>query len=283
MSGASYNGYPWKQRAGILRAYHRGDAGPDFTLDGKPCGLCGDPNRAPNEWHSEDYSEPYSFEPPQSYPVCKSCHSRLHKRFQRPPEEWELFCRHVEAGGYGREFVALYPTAKRAELCARIAGDQMLEVTPIRSQFADLQWWRDLTLDPESLEAPWARPRPLRGRPDVAAYRYAIEQAKLSEIERAILSYHANAYRRTVTMRNIATEVLGTSNSSAANLSYGRLAKRIALHLDFVPDKRDDGSSFWMSALAEGWQPPSSKAVAREYELVMVPSLASVMQNQARA
>ncbi|MFZ1744140.1 MAG: hypothetical protein WAT93_14910, partial [Pontixanthobacter sp.] len=249
MSGASYNGYPWKQRAGILRAYHRGDAGPDFTLDGKPCGLCGDPDRAPNEWHSEDYSEPYSFEPPQSYPVCKSCHSRLHKRFQRPSEEWDLFCRHVEAGGYGREFVILYPTTKRAELCARIADGQLVEIAPIRSQFAEQTWWRDLTLDPESLEAPWARPRPLRARPDEAAYRYAIEQAKLSEIERAILSYHANAYRRTVTMRNIATEVLGKSNSSAANLAYGGLARRIAMHLDFVPDKRADGTPFWMSAL----------------------------------
>lgn len=51
MIGASYNGYSGRQRDLILKAYHRGDAGPDFTLASKPCGLCGDPDRAPNEWH----------------------------------------------------------------------------------------------------------------------------------------------------------------------------------------------------------------------------------------
>jgi len=34
MSGASYDGYAWRQRDMILKAYHRGDAGPDLTLAG---------------------------------------------------------------------------------------------------------------------------------------------------------------------------------------------------------------------------------------------------------
>lgn len=67
MSGSLYNGYSWKQREAILRAYQAGEAGPGFSFGGRPCGLCGDPDRAPGEWHSEDYSPPYRFEPPATY------------------------------------------------------------------------------------------------------------------------------------------------------------------------------------------------------------------------
>jgi hypothetical protein len=273
MSGSSYNGYTWKQRDLILKAYHRGDAGPEFTLVGKPCGLCGDPDRPPNEWHSEDYSQPFTFEPPQTYPLCKPCHLRLHKRFNQPAEEWELFCRHVDAGGYGSEFVQQYPPSKRMALCDKIAAGEPVKVDTIRSRDDAKPWWRDLTLDPESLQAAWARPRPLRPRPDKSAYRDALRQAALSEIEWAILRYHARAYRRTVTMREIANNVLGQTGPSAANLAYGGLAKRISRYLDWEPDRREDGSYFWMSVIAEGWMPTSTKERPREFEFVMVPAL----------
>lgn len=279
MSGASYNGYTWRQRDLILKAYHRGDAGPDFTLPGKPCGLCGDPDRAQNEWHSEDYSQPFSFEPPQTYPICKPCHLRLHKRFNQPAEEWELFCRHLDAGGYGREFVPTYPVPQRRVLCEQIAEGEEVHVAPIRPRTIADAWWRGLTLDPESLDAPWARPRPLRARPDEDAYREALRLAALSETEWAMLRFHARAHRRTVTMRDVAREVLGKSNPSSANLAYGRLAKRIGEQLDWEPDLRDDGTPFWMSVIAEGWQPPSPKGTKREYELVMVPVMAELAAN----
>lgn len=277
MSGASYNGYSWRQRDLILKAYHRGEAGADFTLAGKPCGLCGDPDRPPNEWHSEDYSQPFSFEPPQSYPICKPCHLRLHKRFNQSVEEWELFCRHVDAGGYGREFVATYPVPRRRALCGQIAAGEEVAVEPIRPRAVAGAWWRGLTLDPESLDAPWARPRPLRSRPDEAAYREAIQLASPSETEWAMLRFHAGTLRRTATMREVAKEVLGKPNPPAANLAYGRLAKRIGEHLDWEPDLRDDGTPFWMSVIAEGWQPPSTKNTKREYELVMVPVLMRIL------
>lgn len=279
MSGASYNGYSWKQRDLILKAYHRGDAGPDFTLIGKPCGLCGDPNRPPNEWHSEDYSQPFTFEPPQTYPLCKACHQRLHKRFRQPAEEWELFCRHIDAGGYGSEFVPAYSVRKRGELCAKIAAGEPVEVDPIRARPDGAKWWRELTLDPESLDAAWARPRPLRARPDERSYRSALDAAEPSEQEWAILRFHANAYRRTVTMREIAREVLGSDRPQTANLAYGRLAKRIGQALDWVPDLRPNGSPFWMSVIAEGWQPPSRNGERRDYELVMVPVLTAAVSS----
>src|SRR5471030_2478852 len=104
MGGAPYNGYEWRQRAKIIPAFRR-ETGRRAPFEGEPCAMCGDPDRAAGEWHSEDYSEPFSFRPPESYPVCKACHGRLHKRFNAEPGEWELFCLYLEAGGYGSEFV----------------------------------------------------------------------------------------------------------------------------------------------------------------------------------
>ncbi len=92
-----------------------------------------------------------------------------------------------------------------------------------------------------------------------------------------MLRYHALAFRRTVTMREIATKVLDQTAPSAANLAYGRLAKRIGEFLKWDPDRREDGSPFWMSVIAEGWMPPTTPAKPREFELVMVPVLAGLV------
>ncbi|MCD1645316.1 hypothetical protein [Aurantimonas coralicida] len=276
MTGTTYNGYSWQQREAIMKAFRRGQAGADFSFAGKPCGLCGDPDRPASEWHSEDYSQPYSFVPPQSYPLCKPCHSRLHKRFDRPAAEWEVFCRHVDAGGTGQEFTALYPPGKRDAMCRRIAEGLPVDLPRLRERPDGPAWWRGLTLDPESLAAPWARPRPLRPRPGAQAYRQAIAAAAPTEKEAAILRFHAAAPRRTVTMRTIARQVLNKDDPRAANLAYGRLARRIGENLDFEPDRREDGSFFWMSVVAEGWEPRASRDQRREYELVMIPALGEI-------
>ncbi len=273
MSGSSYNGYSWRQRNKILLAYHRGEAGPDFTLAGKPCGLCGDPDRAPGEWHSEDYSEPFSFQPPESYPMCRSCHSRIHKRFNAPDEEWELFCLHLEAGGFGNEFVPLYPKATRRSVIEQMRNGFIPKVDPIRPLDDRLRWWRSLTLNPESLEAPWARPRPLKARPSIVDYENAMVAIALSAKERRILSLHANSAFRSVTMSKIAVEVLNSKSASAANLIYGKLAHKIADELNWEVDRREDQTPIWMSVIAEGWQPSRRP----EYEWVMIPSLQSAV------
>ena len=275
MSGSWYNGYDWAQRAKILRAIKRGEAGPGFGTAARPCGMCGDSDRPPNNWHSEDYSEPFLFAPPATFPLCNACHGRLHKRFANPNAEWELFCRHIEAGGYGREFTRMDSPASRRKMCAAIEEGQPVACQPIRERLAYTLDCRDLTLDPESLYAPWARPRPLRPRPSEAAYRDAFTAAALSDVEWGILCYHASAPKRTVTMRQIAQNVLDSSSPGAANLSYGKLARRISRRLNWSPDKRIDGSPFWTSVFAEGWQP---RAEGREYELVMVPTLAALVE-----
>ena len=229
--------------------------------------MCGDPERPHRGWHSEDYSEPFNFEPPASYPICEPCHKKLHHRFDAPAGEWELFCRHLEAGGYGREFVELRSLAERRLLYERIESGTPVELAHVRGREPGPNWWRDLTLDTESRLAPWARPRPLRPRPDAAAFRRAFDEIGLSEQQTSFLRAHANAPRRTATMRALSYAALGREDPKAANLLYGTLARRLTSLLEWEPDQRDDGSSVWMSLLAEGWWPQG-----REYEWVMVPS-----------
>ncbi|RWM04332.1 MAG: hypothetical protein EOR68_03760 [Mesorhizobium sp.] len=273
MSNAHYNGYSWQQRAKIMPAYRR-LTGRNAPFEGEPCAMCSDPDRPQGEWHSEDYSEPFSFQPPESYPLCKPCHARLHKRFNSVPGEWELFCLHLEAGGYGSEFVKLRSLPDRQALSERIAAGHKVELPVIRARQPGSYWWRSLTLDPESLVAPWARPRPLRPRPDEAAFRLAFEEAGLSDRDIAFLRVHADAPRRTVTMRLLAQEALSKDDPKTANLLYGKLAGRLTSLLQWEPDLRDDGSPIWMSLLAEGWWPPG-----REYEWTMVPSVAEAVRS----
>lgn len=234
--------------------------------------MCGDPERKDGEWHSEDYSEPYSFQPPQSYPVCTTCHSRLHKRFAATPHEWELFCRHLEVGGYGREFVATYTREERQRLCHQLESGQDVSLVVIRPKEPGPHWWRTLTLDPESLEAPWARPRPLRPRPTTNAFEQAFIAAELTDVEVRLLRAHEGAPRRTAAMRFLSRAVLHTDRPQAANLIYGKLAARLTEWLDWIPDHRPDGSPIWMSLVAEGWSPPD-----REFEWTMVSSVAEAV------
>lgn len=272
MGNAPYNGYTWQQRARILSAYRK-LGGRSAPFERLPCAMCCDPDRPPGEWHSEDYSEPYTFQPPQTYPLCKPCHGRLHKRFNAAPGEWELFCLHLEAGGYGSEFVRLYSLSQRRALSGEIAVGAKIKLPIKRRREPGPYWWRDLTLDPESLHAPWARPRPLRPRPDEAAFVEALAKAGLSNKEVALLRTHAHVPRRTATMRTLAKEALGVHNPQSANLIYGRLAARLTKMLEWTPDCRIDGSPVWMSLVAEGWSPPD-----REFEWTMVPTLAAAVR-----
>jgi hypothetical protein len=271
----SYNGYTGRQRDKIVTAYRK-LTGKHAPFEGEPCGMCGDPERPHQGWHSEDYSEPFVFEPPASYPICEPCHKRLHRRFNSLPGEWELFCRHLEAGGYGKEFVELRSVAERRILCDRIAAGAHLSLPRIRNSEPGPYWWRALTLDPESLHAPWARPRPLRARPDEAAFRRAFADARMSDREINLLWTHANAPRRTATMRMLAREALSSDSYRTANQVYGGLTKRLTSLLGWEPDRREDGSPFWVSLIAEGWNPPG-----REFELIMVPSAAAAVATLA--
>ena len=268
MADGNYNGYSWKQREKPSPALKL--ALPNGYRSGQgPCDLCGDPERQ-TELHSEDYSEPYTFKPPQSYWLCKSCHSRLHKRFNQPKESWVLFLIHLRVGGYGVEFSELYSVGKRKAWQAELAAGRDVALPSIRDRkLVGDPWWEKLSLDPESLVAAWARPRPLRPRPDLDAYREAMAQIKPSERELALLRCHATSPNCSASMRYLAEHALNSNNPSIANLAYGSLAHRLCSALpQWQPDTRKDGSSIWMSVVAEGWEPEG-----REFEWVLVPQL----------
>jgi hypothetical protein len=272
-----YNGYSWQQRSRIAPHYRKATGKASPFGNGEPCAMCGDPDRPPHEWHSEDYSEPFSYQPPASYPLCKPCHSRLHKRFNADMGEWELFCLHLEAGGYGSEFSKMRTVEERRDLARQITSGAPINLPRIRDKEAGPWWWRALTLDPESLRAPWARPRPLRPRPDTAAFLRAFEQVDMSDREILLLQTHANAPRRTATMRTLARQALGSDNYQSANSAYGKLTQRLTSLLAWEPELRSNGTPFWVSLIAEGWNPPG-----REFELTMVPTAAAAVARLAQ-
>jgi hypothetical protein len=62
-------------------------------------------------------------------------------------------------------------------------------------------------------------------------------------------------------MRQLGAAALRAGTYGGANAIYGRLAARRARELHWEPDPRENRSPIWMSAVAEGWQPPG-----REFE-----------------
>lgn len=279
--GNSYNGYSWKQREEILRAHKRlapNDPQLAYIRSKGPCEICGDPGDPghPPQWHSEDYSRPYLFSPPATFILCNVCHARIHKRFpdeSGKPSDWKVFLVHLRSGGYGREFVG-HPRRERLEWQAQIdAGETITPPSRRQRELTGQEWWQTLSLDPESLEAPWARPRPWIARPSTNEYKAALDLVQPTSAEIAILKAHANFPRRCATMRQLADSALSSMSPSQANLMYGKLAHRFAeaLAMKWVPEKREDGSPMWMTTVAEGWQP-----MGREFEWVMVSNLATI-------
>lgn len=276
--GNPYNGYSWEQREDILRAEKRlarNDPLLAYQQSKGPCEICGDPGPHA-QWHSEDYSRPYLFSPPAAFILCNVCHQRLHKRFpdkNGKSSDWKVFLAHVRSGGYGREFTA-YPRQVRLAWQAQIdAGETITLHCERRRELTGQEWWQTLSLDTESLEAPWAHQRPWLERPSTEEYRVALDRIRSTSGELALLQAHANFPRRCATMRQLAGRALSSTSPSEANLMYGKLAHRLAdaLASKWVPEKRKDGSPMWMTTVAEGWQP-----TGREFEWVMVSNVAAI-------
>ena len=280
--GNSYNGYTWKQREEILHARERLEPNSPrrFYMQSKgPCEICGDPGEPSHpltQRHSEDYSRPYLFCPPATYILCNVCHSRLHKRFPNQSgksSDWKVYLAHLRSGGYGREFTA-YSLKERGAWQTQIeAGKSITLQSEHPRELTGQEWWQILSLDRESLDAPWARPRPWIERPSTEAYKAALEQVQPNSEELALLKAHANSARRCATMRQLAGSALSSCLPSDANSKYGKLAHRLAdaLGSAWVPEKRKDGTFKWMTTVAEGWKP-----VKREFEWVMIPNLAAI-------
>lgn len=280
--GEPYNGYTWDQRKKILQYEKRLRREDPLNQRAyllrkiKKCEICddpGDPENPHTQWHSEDYSQPFSLRPPQTFVLCNVCHSRIHKRFpdkNGKASDWKVFLAHLRSGGYGREFTQ-YPRATRVAWQVQIEEGQTVTLqSEHKRQLTGMEWWQTLTLDPESLLAPWARPRPWRERPSTENFRTALEKIHPTEREWALLKTHANFPRRCASMRQLAKHALSSEFPATANLAYGNLAHKLADALNSIW-LREHPEDDWMSLVAEGWRP-----VGREYEWVMVPTLALV-------
>jgi len=159
--GNWYNGYSPKER------HAKGRAIAQLMRDGKlpeappgPCALCGDPE-ATLELHSEDYSQPFLFEPPAAYALCYVCHRiKLHKRFFNRAD-WEAYKAHVRRGGYARDLKDPKVQAELKTLKRAMKNGERLELRTLRPvKSAAAAWWERLACDKSTLKAASARPRP---------------------------------------------------------------------------------------------------------------------------
>lgn len=154
-----YNGYTPKERGRKLRASYRIFPNRTHPLYGaKGCQICGNP-ACPVEPHTEDYSLPYLWDNPAEYAVCKTCHGRLHKRF-KAPAAWEAYKRHIKRGGYGADLKDSGLLREVRLLAQAIGRGENRALSVLRDYIPGDSWWDSLTMDPASLTALWARPRP---------------------------------------------------------------------------------------------------------------------------
>lgn len=151
-----YNGYTSKEREKKLRAMHKAFPNYSHPYYSGPCDICGDPESSVAP-HSEDYSEPYLWERPAEYAVCRTCHSRLHKRFA-DPYAWAAYKAHLKRGGFGSDLKLVRNAAEVKRLASALEASGHIELAPMRPIQND-RWWDQLTVDPASKTAAWARAR----------------------------------------------------------------------------------------------------------------------------
>lgn len=156
-----YNGYSAQERDKKFRNYKAIAKQGEIPSPTGPCALCNDPE-AQVEYHDEDYSEPYIWEPPALLTLCRHCHrNKLHKRFH-DVAGWRAFIAHVRRGGYARDLQdkAIKDEVRRCKL-AILAGEPFVlrSLRPYAGT-VDQEWFANLRLDPQSLNDPVARPRP---------------------------------------------------------------------------------------------------------------------------
>ena len=159
--GSWYNGYSPKERDDKFKVMKRLIAKGEVPPASGPCALCGDPE-TPVEYHDEDYGEPFIWNAPALLCLCRNCHrDKLHKRFWRH-SAWLAYIAHVRRGGYARDLKDR-DVKKEFDVCrAAIERGEPYTFRKLRPYQPTIgaEWFANLRMDPESLSAPSARPRP---------------------------------------------------------------------------------------------------------------------------
>ncbi len=159
--GGWYNGYPWPERWAKHLERERLKAAGTLAQRPGPCSICADPDAAV-EPHGEDYSQPYRWNPPAEYMLCRTCHrNKLHKRFSNPID-WLTHLAHVRRGGYSSDLKvpAIQGELKSFRIALRRGERRILPALRTVRAFATVEWWESLSVAAESLQAPASRPRP---------------------------------------------------------------------------------------------------------------------------
>lgn len=160
-----YNGYSGIERMKKFDEMNRRIASNKLDKPEGPCELCGDP-KAEVEYHDEDYSEPYRWDKPAAYALCKHCHvQKVHGRF-RFPHRWKAFLAHIRRGGHASDLYG--PDAKpkyREEFescCEAVKAGKPAELQSLRTYKGDegREWFTNLTLVEAAMSEAFSRPRP---------------------------------------------------------------------------------------------------------------------------
>lgn len=284
-----YNGFTPNERAAKSRALAKLRNKGFSPCSGRCCDLCGDPD-SPNFPHSEDYAQPYEWEPPYMYALCRACHGWIHKRFNYP-FDWIAFKNHIRRGGYGFEFTSSKTLAERKKF--KGVYEQGLpfhwEITRSRNNIIS-GWWEHLTLDPNSLTNPIYRGRPSfpievstmqNALFTVDNYITALMKLRDDKLLRntkylELLRAQYNAPKHTISAPQLA-KIAGYSDHGVANLHYGKMAHHIAITIDFTPEARKNGEPMWWQALSTGSQ-AQPKSPDDQFEWVMRPELIAALK-----
>lgn len=150
--GNWYNGFSPNERDKKFKEYKLRLKNGTISPPTGPCALCGDPD-VPVEHHSEDYGQPYIWEPPGLFELCRHCHRhKLHKRFA-DVALWHAYLTHVRRGGYARDLKDKSIMEEVAQCKRAIQQGKAFCLRPLRPYTKRIghEWFAQLTMDPASL------------------------------------------------------------------------------------------------------------------------------------
>jgi hypothetical protein len=88
--------------------------------------------------------------------VCFPCHTRLHRRF-KSPASWLAYKVHVRRGGFGSDLKIPKYSRELTRLARSIEAGHSVSLPVLRR--SDPPWWESLTVNLDSLDGSFARPR----------------------------------------------------------------------------------------------------------------------------
>ena len=171
------------------------------------------------------------------------------------------------------------PYRRRTIIAATMNGQASAMVYPERKRFDGAALSDAIRQAKAWIDIDWSVRHTTRRAPHIASaleYAEALGAVNVNEWEVLMLKAHAAAPERQLTATEIA-RAAGYADYSAANMHYGKLARRVAEHLELTVPAREDGTPVWTCALAaEGT--PNLEAGAPEFVWRMHEEVAAALE-----